>query len=217
MKLWSAIAFLLLPVGLLAQKNDVTLYAVGNINPTYSVYLGAYTRAGVPTGDTTRVVGGTKSAMGYGVEFRHNWNSAKKCYGAVVAVCNATGLDFDQNPSDGKLIVPPSWGQTTYIWPTMRYDLAVLETQQFNVGRRWSPYVNEGPGVILTNGYGNSGWSANPAGVVGWGVTYRLKSRWFARANQNFLIGKQGCYGDPTCASVQTMEQVVRVGVGGKW
>jgi len=151
------------------------------------------------------------------LEYRRYWNGAKKCSISVVALCNAIGLGFDQNPSDGKLVVTTSHGPINYIWPEMRYDLAILETQQFNQGWRWSPYVNEGPGLILTNGYSNSGWTASPAVVVGWGFIYKINNRIFARGGENYFIAKQGCYGDPTCYTKIQMEQVVRAGVGMNW
>jgi hypothetical protein len=182
---------------LLGQHPDVGVFAVGNFNPTYYVGLahGAY-----------QITGSNKSSLGAGIEFRRYWNRR-----------NALGLLYVQNPSDGNLWVPSGDGKgTNSIWPQMRYEVSVLATQQLPIGR-FSPFLSEGPGVVVTNGYGNCGWSGGFAFVAGLGTEYEFSPRLSARTGITFLETKSGCYDDPTCSQTWGVVEDMRVGFVYNW
>jgi hypothetical protein len=179
------------------QRGDVGIFAVGNFNPTYYVGLdyGRY-----------QVSGSNKSSLGGGTEYRRYWNRN-----------NALGLLYVQNPSDGNLWVPSGNGAGRYyIWPQMRYEASVLATQRLPIGKL-TPFVSEGPGAVVTNGYGNCGWSGGFAFVVGLGTEYEFSPRLSARAGVTFLDTKSGCYDDPTCRQTWGVVEDLRIGFAYKW
>jgi hypothetical protein len=170
---------------------------VGNFNSTYNVGLahGAY-----------QIRGSNKSSLGAGWETRRYWNAH-----------NALGLLYVQNPSDGNLWVPSGNGTgTSYIWPQMRYEVSVLATQRFSIGK-FSPFLSEGPGAVITNGYSNCGWNGEFAFVAGLGTQYEFSPRFSARTGITFLDSKIGCYGDPTCREAWSVAKDLRIGFAYKW
>jgi opacity protein-like surface antigen len=196
-------ALLLLTAVAAAQtpRNEVGVFAVGNLNPSYMV--------GLHRGEFP-IVGGNKSSLGGGAEYRRYWNAR-----------NALGLLYVQNPSDGKLLVPLSPFATpaylSYIWPVMRYDVTVVETETFTEGK-FSPFLQEGGGVVVTNSLvKNSGISWDPAIATGAGVDYALTSRFALRFGATFLTQTQGCYGDPTCKTTWSVARDVRLGAVYRW
>ena len=135
--------------------------------------------------------------MGGGTEFRH-WISGRR----------AVGLLYTQNPSDGKL----RWQGQSYIWPQQRWDLSVLGTQRFNLGRS-APFLSIGPGVVITNGDKTSGWSAGFAFAGGFGSDYPIGRRFSTRTGITFLETKSGCYDDPTCHEAWAVVEDIRLGI----
>jgi hypothetical protein len=174
------------------QRADVGIFAVGNFNPSTDISI---------QNTPHTAVSSNKSSIGGGVEYRR-WFSDR----------NGLGFLYVQNPSDGKLI----WQGQDYIWPQMRRDFSILATQQFEIGR-FVTFFNEGPGVVITNGYSNSGWSAGFAFVAGLGIDYPLSRRLSARTGVTFLDTKSGCYDDQTCHATWGVVEDVRVGLAYKW
>jgi hypothetical protein len=177
---------------LFGQRAELGIFAVGNFNPVTNIYI---------NNEPHQAVSSNKSSLGGGLEYRR-WFSDH----------TALGLLYTQNPSDGKLL----WQGQNYIWPQMRWDMAVLATERVNIGN-FAPFVSGGPGVLLTNGYGNCGWSGSFAVVSGAGTDYRLSRRLTARTGISFLITKSGCYQDPTCQAKSGMVEDLRLGFVYKW
>jgi hypothetical protein len=98
----------------------------------------------------------------------------------------------------------------------MRYDFSILATQSFKA-RNLTPFVQEGPGVVVTNGYGNSGWSAGFAFVAGLGADYQIGRRLSARTGITFLNTRSGCYDDPTCGDTWGVVEDLRIGIVYRW
>jgi hypothetical protein len=179
------------------ERGDIGFFAVGNFNPTTYITI----QSTPPT-----VISSNKSSVGGGFEYRR-W----------LGNHNALGLLFVQNPSNGKLL----WGTDILNWPDMRWDLSILATQKVRMGK-FTPFLCEGPGVIVTNGNGSlegtmAGWSADFAFVAGLGVEYELSPRLSGRAGMTFLDSRPGCYGDPTCKPTWGVAQDARVGIVYKW
>jgi hypothetical protein len=149
---------------------------MGNFNPTTQIYI---------QNEPHQVLSSNKSSLGGGFEWRR-W----------FANDTAIGVAYAQNPSDGKLL----WQGTNYIEAEMRREFSLLVTQRLpiRVGN-FAPYLDGGPGFIVTNGYGDSGWSHAFAYVAGGGSEYRLTPRLSVSAGMRFEVAKSGCYGDPTC------------------
>jgi hypothetical protein len=173
-------------------RNEVGIFAAGNINPVSSISI---------QNTPHSVVSSNKSSIGGGAEYRH-WITDR----------SALGLLYTQNPSDGKLL----WQGQNSIWPQMRWDISVLATESFHV-RKIAPFVSAGPGVVVTNGHDNSGWSAGLAFVAGLGADYQLNRRFSARTGITFLDTKSGCYDDPTCHESWGVVEDLRVGVVYRW
>jgi hypothetical protein len=157
-------------------RADVGIFAMGNFNPTTQIYI---------QNEPHQVLSSNKSSLGGGFEWRR-W----------FANDTAIGVAYAQNPSDGKLL----WQGTNYIEAEMRREFSLLVTQRLplRVGK-FAPYLDGGPGFIVTNGYGDSGWSHAFAYVAGGGSEYRLTPRLSVSAGMRFEVAKSGCYGDPTC------------------
>jgi hypothetical protein len=173
-------------------RPDVGIFTVGNFNPVSSITI---------QNTPHNAVSSNKSSVGGGLEYRR-W----------LGDHNALGFLYVQNPSDGKLL----WQGQDYIWPQMRYDFSILATQRFNM-KKIAPFVCEGPGVVVTNGYNNSGWSAGLAFVAGLGADYSLSPRFSARTGVTFLDTKSGCYDDQTCHQAWGVVEDLRVGLAYKW
>jgi hypothetical protein len=192
---------------LFGRRTEVGIFTVGNFNSTSFVHLNDSSHGG------QQVVSSNKSSFGGGAEYRWRWSDR-----------NALGFLYVQNPSDGKLWVsssPSSSGPSTaatqsYIWPQMRWDLSILATQSFKA-KNLTPFVCEGPGIVVTNGYSVSGWSAGFAFVAGLGADYQLNRRLSARTGITFLNTKGGCYGDPTCGQTWGVVEDMRVGFVYRW
>jgi len=176
-------------------QNEVGVFALGNFNPTYPVYLGR----------GQEIVGSSESTLGGAAEFRRFFGSY------------ATGLLYMQDASRQRLWVPQGCLTSKnmcgdYGFPAMRWNLAVLETEPIKSFRRWQPFLQEGPGVLVTNGYANCGWTGALALVVGAGVDYTVTHRLSLRAGETFTVVRQGCYRDPTCHAPAAVEQDTRIG-----
>jgi len=180
------------PHSLFGPRNDIGIFTFGNLNPVSTISV---------QNTPHLAVSSNKSSMGGSAEYRR-WFSDH----------NALGLLYAQNPSDGKLL----WQGQNYIWPQMRWDLSVLATKSFNV-RNLSTFVCAGPGIVVTNGYGNSGWSAGFAFAAGFGTDYPLSRRFSARTGITFLDTKSGCYDDPTCHETWGVVEDLRLGLVYKW
>jgi hypothetical protein len=177
---------------LFGQRADVGLFTVGNFNPSMTISIQNTPHTAISL---------NKSSMGGGAEYRR-WFSDR----------SALSLLYVQNPSDGKLL----WQGQSYIWPQMRRDFSVLATQRFEMGR-FVFFFNAGPGVVVTNGYSNCGWSAGFALVAGLGTDYQLSRRLSARTGVTFLGTRSGCYDDQTCHESWGVVEDLRVGLVYKW
>jgi hypothetical protein len=125
-------------------RADVGIFAVGNFNPTTQIYI---------QNTPHQVLSSNKSSLGGGFEWRR-W----------FANDTAIGIACAQNPSDGKLL----WQGTNYIEREMRREFSLLVTQRLPI-RGWNlvPFLDGGPGFIVTNRYSDSGWSSDFAYVAG--------------------------------------------------
>ncbi len=94
--------------------------------------------------------------------------------------------------------------------------MSVLATESVNM-KNFAIFVSGGPGVLLTNGYINCGWSGNFAVVSGAGTDYQLSRRLSARTGVTFVVTESGCYQDPTCHAKSSMVEDVRLGIAYKW
>jgi hypothetical protein len=198
--------FLMLAATCSAQelRNEIAISAVGNLNSDSYIYLHDYQDEPVMTSN--------KSSVGWGAEYRR-WLSPHFAIGPI----------FEQNPSDGKLLpteegVQPGQGTLKYYtWPQMRYEIGGVATEQFAVGKKYTGFFREGAGGVLTNGYGNCGWSHDFALITGFGVDYYLKTRTALRAGMNILNTRTGCYGDHTCRETWSNVQDLSLGVSYRW
>jgi hypothetical protein len=173
-------------------RSDVAVFALGNFNPATDIIIHNTPHLAVSS---------NKSSLGGSAEYRH-WFSAR----------NALGILYAQNPSDGKLL----WQGQNYIWPQMRRDFSLLATQEMAIGR-FLPFLDEGPGVVVTNGYSNCGWSAGFALVAGLGADFQISRRFSARTGITFLDTSSGCYDDHTCRETWGVVKDLRVGLVYKW
>ena len=174
------------------ERNDAGIFSAGNFNPVTYISI-----QNVPH----TVISSNKSSVGGSAEYRH-WFSDR----------SALGVLYTQNPSDGKLL----WQGQNSIWPQMRWDLSILVTERLTA-RRIAPFVCGGSGVVVTNGYSNSGWSAGFAFVGGLGTDYQISRRFAARTGVTFFNTKGGCYEDPTCHETWGVVEDVRVGLAYRW
>jgi hypothetical protein len=185
------------------QRNEIGIFAIGNLDShDYPVTLAVH--AANPVG----IVGSNRSALAGGIEYRRSLNQ-------IIGV----GGVFTGGPSDGKLVVPKWYEtQTTYIWPMAQYKLLGMVTERAPYFGKWTPYLSEGFGTILTDGFANSGWTAEPAIPFGFGIDYQINKRWSARVGDRWILTRIGCYGDPTCGEkFQEVDQEVEIGVVYKW
>lgn len=175
------------------QSNDIGIFGFGNFNPVSYITIQ----------NTPHVaVSSNESWIGAAAEYRHFFDAH-------------TGLSviYAQNSSTGNLY----WQGMSYIWPLMRYKVETLAVERFDMRKKWSPFMQEGPGAIVTNGYATSGWSAGFAFVLGLGVDYHISSRWSARIGDEFLTTRSGCYDDPTCKQTWGVVQDLRTGIVYGW
>ena len=183
------------------MRNEIVLSAVGNFNPDSYVYLHGPNRdLNLP------MTSSNKSSLGWGAEY-HRWLKPHFAIGAM----------FEQNPSDGKLLPAVETTLKYYTWPQMHYEKGVVLTEQFPAGRRFFPFLREGAGANVTDGYDNCGWSHDFAFITGFGADYRLGKRTAARLGMNILNTRTGCYSDRTCEQTWSAVQDFTLGVVYKW
>lgn len=175
---------------------EANSFAVGSFNPMVTIHLH----------DGTPVASHNKSSAGVGTEYRH-WLGDRY----------AVGLLYERNASDGRLQTPVGYmASDLSIWPATRYGIYALATEKMRSGR-FAPYVCEGPGVVLTNGGSNSGWSSDFGVVAGLGGNYQIRPRFSLRGGVNFLDVKSGCYGDGTCHAAWGVTKEVHAGIAYRW
>lgn len=180
-------------------RNEIGISAVGNLNSASYIYLS----------NDEPVINSNKSSLGWGAEYRR-WLSPHYAIGAL----------FEQNPSNGKLLPseePKPMTFRYYTWPQMRYEMGVVLTERFPAGMRFTPFLREGAGGVVTNGYGNCGWSHDFAFITGFGIDYQLKTRTAVRAGMNILNTQTGCYGDHTCHQTWSNAQDLSLGIVYSW
>jgi hypothetical protein len=198
-----AIALLATALPLFAQRNEIGVFAIGNLNShDYPVTLAA------KTANPIGIIGSNRSALAGGIEYRRSLNP-------IIAF----GGVFTGGPSDGKLVVPQWYErQTTYIWPMAQYKLFGMVTERSPYFGKWVPFLSEGFGIVLTDGYANSGWTAEPAIPFGFGIDYQINKRLLVRVGDRWILTRIGCYGDPSCGEkFQEVDQELEVGVAYKW
>jgi hypothetical protein len=199
MKRIFCLGWLLLSLPLVqGQNNTATVMAVGNFNPTTYIYLYEHVEP-LPTANSN------KSAAGGALEYQR-WYVPHA----------AAGIELEANPSDGKLLPTDVARGPYYIWSQLRYELMVLVTQRANVGR-FSLFIQEGGGSIVTNGGSNSGWSHDGAFAAGYGIDYHFNARWGAVVGETIYESRQGCYGDPTCQQSWGTTQDAHLGANYSW
>lgn len=198
---WPLLLFVSIPI--LAQRNEIAVSAIGDFNPASYIRLNDLGHGG------ESVVSSNKSSAGGSVEYRH-W------FGDF-----GLGALYEQNPSDGKLFVgaTPSMNgakETVFIWPLMRYEALILGAERFSMGKS-EAFIQEGAGVLLSNGYGNSGWSPTPAYAYGFGIDYQIGKHLASRSGLLLSVARPGCYGDQTCSASWATSQDARTGLVFRW
>lgn len=175
-----------------AQKNECAVFAVGDFNGGSFIHLNS--QGGTPVAVTYR------SAMG-GAAACRRWLTPRV----------AAGVWWEANPSGGELFTSSA--------DPYRYDIALTRaevvlpvTLRLWTGRRVEPFLEAGPGWIVTHG-AQPGWSENFAIATGAGVDWWLRPGWAVEVGERALNARQGCYGDPTCAAAWAVAQSVRAGV----
>lgn len=179
-----------------AQKNDVGLFPIGNLNGGSFIHLGS--QGGTPVAATYR------SSMGGGGEYRR-WITPRL----------SAGVWFEANPSEGELFTS-SANPYIYDIALMRYEFIAPVAVRLWTIRNLQPFLEGGPGFIVTHG-AQPGWSQDFAILAGGGADLRINSRWSAEVALTVLDAKQGCYGDPTCSSDWAVAQDVRMGLVFGW
>ena len=192
-------------------KNELAVSAVGNLNSVSYIFLSqrVFTADGALSQDGRPTTSSQKSSVGWGMEYRR-WLSPHYALGAI----------FEQNTSDGKLLpagYPVGNEYLYYYWPQMHYESGVLLTERFPAGVRFTPFLHEGAGGNITDGYDNSGWSHDFAFITGFGVDYALSARTALRVGMNILNTRTGCYGDHTCRQTWSNVQDLKLGVVYRW
>lgn len=178
-------------------RNSITISAVGNFNPASRVYI---------NGDQ-QMISSNRSAMGGSVEYRR-WMTPR----------NAFGFEYEQNPSDGKLVYfsqPGVIGES--IWPQMRYEALALFTQEVSASLRFSIFTQEGAGTNFTNGYSNSGWSHDVAFAEGAGGVYTLSRHTAIEVGALCIDAESGCYNGRACKQTWGVVVDTRIGLRFGW
>jgi hypothetical protein len=189
-RLVSICALFLVPLAAVAQRNTVTVYAIGNLNTWNFTYI--------PSAEMLTMPAHNRSSLGGGVEYVRR----------LTAELSA-GVWFETNPSDGALLLislpslsTPQPNLYLGIWPLERYEFFALLTEHFRNKARWQPFLQEGFGFIVTQSLvKNSGWSEDPAPAYGGGVAYRLSPHCKAKLSMLVETARTGCYGDPACTN----------------
>ena len=182
-----------------AQKNQLSIGAVGNFNPVTYVYINQ-----VPS----TMGSSQKSSIGGGLEYDH-WFKPYL----------ANGVIYEQNPSDGKLL--EGNGRIWSIWPQMRYEFLDMFTEQVGVNR-FTPFIQEGAGTVVTHEYGDgnaagAGWSHSLAFAAGFGSYYWINNRFAVRLSTIILDDQTGCYDDPTCRPTWGLSHDLEAGFSWAW
>jgi hypothetical protein len=180
---------LLISVAADAQKNRVSLTAVGNLNSVTYFYIDQ---------GTATLVDSQKSSLGRGAEYDHWFTSYQ-----------ALGVRYEQNPSDGREKNP--YGTVVSIWPQSRREIFGMLTQHLRrVGRgelekhTFTSFLQEGAGAILTCECSDgdkhyAGWSHSAAFAACTGTEYAVNERLYVRFNALLIATATGCYDDPRC------------------
>lgn len=184
-----------------AQKNDIGVFAVGNFNPTARVYINT----------DQQMITSNRSAAGGGVAYRR-WFTPRYAF----------GVEYEQNPSDGKLVyfsTPTKFGGETVtgIWPQMRYEALALFTERAPLTGPLSLIVQEGAGVNVTNGYSNSGWSHDAAYAEGAGFDYGLAKHAALEVKGLWLETEEGCYNGRDCKQTFGVVTDAKAGIVFSW
>lgn len=188
--LWCSHAF--------AQKNALIVSAVGDLNPASVVYLTAVK-------PPEPMFSWNKSALGASVEYRR-WIKPHVGVGGFM----------EGNPSDGKLL-PADGSGKYYIWPIANLQMGAMLTERVDAGK-WSLWVQEGGGDVVTESLvTNSGWSHDPALVIGGGVDYPLGARCSLTAGERILTTETGCYNGRDCKQSLGTIQEPEIGLVLKW
>jgi hypothetical protein len=178
-----------------AQRNEISILAIGNFNPTSYIYI----QHPLP-----EVISSNRSSLGAGISYQHYPNK-------YIGI----GIQVEENPSGGKL-----FDHTYYIrWPLLRYEYEGFISQRIDSGK-WGLSIREGIGTILTEELGGykkpdpraSGWSHDFDILVGFNIDYHLYHNLSFRTGLTNLETKPGCYNDKTCKA--TWAGVRDVGLG---
>ena len=185
---------ILLSTVCLAQRNEVAVSAVGNFNPTSTIWI---------QNTPHDVLSTNRSAMGGEVGYQR-W----------VRDHIGVGFQYEQNPSSGKLL----WAGNTYEWPQMRYEFMAVSSQRV-AGPKTAVSLKEGIGAIVTQGLCHcagvldSGWSHDFAFLYGFNVDQFANHRVMWRFGLDIIEAKTGCYGDHTCRATWAAVEDVNTGI----
>lgn len=102
-----------------AQRNELSVSAAGNFNPTSYIWI---------QNAPHDVLSTNRSSLGGGASYQH-WVVQHVGFGA----------QYEQNPSDGKLL----WNGREYIWPLMRYEFMAFSSQRI-IGDKVTVALKEG-------------------------------------------------------------------------
>lgn len=188
-------------------KQSVAAYAIGDFNPTTYIRLNSQGGHYIIASNASKAGGGAEYTRFFTPHFGY-------------------GVTYYQNPSDGKLfvqsgryigpgipLVPGIWGT----WPQMRYETDALLTARFPAWHGITAFLQGGIGFVVTNGYSNSGWSANVGPAGGYGADFAVSQHWAWRVKTTLEVQKEGCYGDSTCTPSPGITQVVATGPVFEW
>ena len=181
-----------------APRNEAVISGFVNFGPWYPVTIGH----GYQT-----FLGGEATKAGGSAEYRRYFQPHF-----------ATGVLYEQNPSEGRLC--PAQGPTESnictpesVNPMMRYILVSPLTARTGVGA-WNFLLQTGPALEITDGYSNSGISPGFEWMFGGGIQAPLASRWFIETGFSGFVQKNGCYGDPACNAYLSVAHDVKAGFG---
>jgi hypothetical protein len=198
---------LLISVAADAQKNRVSLTAVGNLNSVTYFYIDQ---------GTATLVDSQKSSLGGGAEYDHWFTSYQ-----------AFGVRYEQNPSDGR--EKNAVGTIVSIWPQTRSEIFGMLTQHLRGFRRgeiekhsFTSFLQEGAGAVLTCECSDgdkhfAGWSHSAAFAAGTGTEYAVNERLYIRLNALLIATATGCYDDPRCRPTTGVSHDVGLGFTWKW
>jgi hypothetical protein len=195
MKAILKLSFLLLALPLCAQKNQITIGPVADINPTVELQVNpANTYAGLVTSSY-------KDAAGGFIDYTR-WLTSHQ----------GLTLHYEQNPSGGLLVgvgfggpAGTSPANAIYRFSLMRYEFSALADQCMPLKGKWTGCVREGIGAVLLaendSGAGKAGVSHDWAIYSGGYFDYQLSKHYSAGVGVLIVASEPGCYNDPLCRS----------------